>query len=169
MKKLFVLLLIFCFGIPILHAQSSMIPEATFRGDRIFTPVNPTLNPDPYPLIGPYPFGKMNGSQLLQLKEYQGSGFPVPAINDEIDPGMIFQFNFPNNIDPGILLKPKYWNCDPGIVFNPNKIPSFHAFDPLELLIPDGANSFVLPFQSPFSDPLQKYQELQIPQKLDIR
>ena len=161
MKKIIILFVVFTIFITTSYAQ---VP--TFQQYKL------TLSPDAYPLLGAYPLGSEMNGQLLQLKPYQGNSIPLPAINDEStpgslwidagDPNMIFHFNFPRNIDPGMLLTPKFWNCDPEIMLNSEKrIPTFRSFDPSELLNPRGVNSFVTPFLSPLTDPLLKEKELQ--------
>src|SRR5437773_10555803 len=77
---------------------------------------------DPYPLIegnaNIYQDQSLQLHHLLKRPSYSHPGFPLPALNWDIDPGILITPKY-FNVDPGILLTPKYWNCDPGMVVGP--------------------------------------------------
>jgi len=73
--------------------------------------------------------------------------------------------------DPGILLPPMNWDCDPGIVWSPalpapqNSIPTFEQYIPPSLL----EKPFITPFLEPGADLLQKLMEIRDAGELKIR
>jgi hypothetical protein len=164
MKKI-VVLLAFLLLTATSFAQNNLITPF-YEGTKLLEKV-----PDPYPLIE----GTTNTIQgntftphrLLKRPTYSHPGYPLPALNWDIDPGILITPRY-FNIDPRILLTPKFGNCDPGMVVGP-----FFRETSQETVMPNDKdfllpNSLITPFFAPGADLFHKYEEFRSLEKLDI-
>lgn len=97
----------------------------------------------------------------LNLRPYEHNGFPLPAINTDMDPGIILFFNnrYLGNKDPQIL-----FHFDDEENSPKSHMPTFGTFDPNSMW----QYRCQTPFFLPGVDPLLKKLELQSNEKLNI-